>query len=1560
MKILKRQLALLLALAMTLTMLQIPVLATEATEPESQSTMAEAAAEEPLTSEPVTDVPGDEYAPEPVEEPEPVAGTEVPAGDDEAEENVVSDTTTEVEEAEASGTEPQEEVTQTEPETEPAPFAAFSMRGTAADTECDHAETDIAWDTTQTITYTSVNDTQHKVTGYQYTYCTSCFEHVGESFAAEELESHDLKTDGSCALCGYGSGCQHTSAAGTWNYGSTPPSFSQYSDTQHLVTGYQRIYCASCYETLTESVYKENLPENHYMIDGKCGYCAYTCPHTNTETVWDSDEPVTYAQYSSTQHKYQGYQYTYCTYCLTHIGESVAAEKLENHILNDNGTCTQCYYNAACEHEVTWEIDPTIRTHGIIDDNQHRVEYFRYPYCAKCEEIIGDSIRFPQIVENHSFGDDDWCDICGFRRNCPHDNVRIETNAGRLPGYRSVSSTQHVMFGYEYDRCWDCDKRISEDRAVDSPYILNHTFDASGVCTACGYDSNNSSGCAHKNTEVLFYEENPIRYAQVDAEYHNIYRKGTVFCDDCRTDIGDSNSEMASLESHTLNDAGSCVYCGYGLGEDYCTHPNSQLLLDADQPKAYYYKDETQHRVNYYQYHYCPDCDSRISESFLEAAWEDHAFDSAGACALCGYGCGEDSCAHPATDVMWDTSLGLTYTSLDENQHEVAGYKYHYCTSCFKHIGDSFPVTEQENHSLDSSGDCTLCNYRTGCTHSETTKKLYSTLYDALSSSSHEVTRLYSKVCADPDCGKVLVSVETSYTEMDIEKHDFDGNVCRLCNYTVADQLRATVSASGPTANKGDRISATVSVVGGAGGYRYSWKILKDGTVVSESPISSSASCDTSAREEGSFVFQVTVTDSSGNTVTAQSGAITVKHSCQYKTITDTVLVIESATHHSVQTTTYDECTTCHAQRNKQTSVDLVTHTPVDANSFAYEGAHPHKMYFICECGAHPYLEDQFHTANGVVQEPDVCCICHGHVFGDPAAEDDGKYYKTCANCHLKQLVAVSAEPEDEVAEETHLHSYNVDSSEAAVHPHPYTAKCSCGASETYYQWDFTCCQCTGEHAWCFVRLTDGKTYMQVCENCGATQSATPTAQVQDYYKVIDIITYRHNVAKKYQDEHDVDSSASAIWKTIADQATQKLMDADFVTMNETLNTASKYASITGLVEAVYGAFTKDTWDEQQTDLWETLLLRMLTEYYENDLAPAIEYKDNANDALKIVKKVTEKAGEQLSDNATYTAMKGAISEIDDWINMLENQITISYNKGNNLDALADQEKLEKLKALKKKYDDKIKTIEHDQEVGAELTKAAENVGLLMDCISVLAEGTSAAQAVAERNNAFAQMLIHSDQCIAVLENVRAAADASGNQNLTKAAEKIIQELEAEMEKQTNQFLSETEAFLSAVRTKAAKIAVEDIAEYWIEAVIEKENLLGSTVKDLGSVLSVLKLGATGMKSVLDWGDAYDAAQKLMTVNQMDATMNITQVLKENDAPYMLKLWGLLQAEGCERAQEFLSAWEDGTGLNSSDLGIDNGGLFDDGDLPKVLREIQVERNYYITALKLPLEKVNG
>ena len=81
---------------------------------------------------------------------------------------------------------------------------------------------------------------------------------------------------------------------------------------------------------------------------------------------------------------------------------------------------------------------------------------------------------------------------------------------------------------------------------------------------------------------------------------------------------------------------------------------------------------------------------------------------------------------------------------------------------------------------------------------------------------------------------------------------------------------------------------------------------------------------------------------------------------------------------------------------------------------------HPHQYYQVCTvCNHELLLANQYYTANGTVQDPAVCCVCHGHQYGD-AYEENGAWYQKCINCG-KTVGAVEPEESygsDEVKED--------------------------------------------------------------------------------------------------------------------------------------------------------------------------------------------------------------------------------------------------------------------------------------------------------------------------------------------------------------------------------------------------------------------------------------------------------------------------------------------------------------------------------------------------------------
>ncbi len=121
-----------------------------------------------------------------------------------------------------------------------------------------------------------------------------------------------------------------------------------------------------------------------------------------------------------------------------------------------------------------------------------------------------------------------------------------------------------------------------------------------------------------------------------------------------------------------------------------------------------------------------------------------------------------------------------------------------------------------------------------------------------------------------------------------------------------------------------------------------------------------------------------------------------------------TSLINQNYTHHDVITTYYEKCSICGDTTAQKTDTVTVAH------NFTYSGhesAHPHAKFQRCSCGAAPYIEGAFKTANGQVQDENLCCICRGHSYdnADPK-EVNGQWRVYCTKCgNYKSVNAPSA-----------------------------------------------------------------------------------------------------------------------------------------------------------------------------------------------------------------------------------------------------------------------------------------------------------------------------------------------------------------------------------------------------------------------------------------------------------------------------------------------------------------------------------------------------------------------
>ena len=397
-------------------------------------------------------------------------------------------------------------------------------------------------------------------------------------------------------------------------------------------------------------------------------------------------------------------------------------------------------------------------------------------------------------------------------------------------------------------------------------------------------------------------------------------------------------------------------------------------------------------------------------------------------------------------------------------------------------------------------------------------------------------------------------------------------------------------------------------------------------------------------------------------------------------------------------------------------------------------------------------------------------------------------------------------------------------------------------------------------------------------------------------YDVVDqIITIQENGATYPQ------FSSQSIWKIVAKQATDKLTDGGFVWTNNILGTYSDMAG------SIKGAITKETWDKQQQDIWESLLIQMLQETHEGG-SSSIEILNKISDKTSsIAEKAQEYAGGM---NKASKKIDQSIKQIDEWLDSLAQEADI-YNGTNDLldldidKANAIGRKRAQLRTLRNEYSDSLSETNSSG-------NTAKKIGYIMEAVSIFTAGLSAEKTVAERNDAFEAMLVEGEKNLDILNSIIKTANSTGNNNLSEAANNVKSRLEKELEKRTNQFLTECGAFIEGATAAFTEQATIYTIEALIEAASEKALL----------PLTIIELGAKGLNWVVGWGEAYDAAEELMTISIMDSTLNILGTLKKDDSQYVAELWGYLQMLGCEKAEDFLEEWEKAHWLSTKEFGI--------------------------------------
>lgn len=191
----------------------------------------------------------------------------------------------------------------------------------------------------------------------------------------------------------------------------------------------------------------------------------------------------------------------------------------------------------------------------------------------------------------------------------------------------------------------------------------------------------------------------------------------------------------------------------------------------------------------------------------------DHDWNSKGICKEC-----EMECPH---DDTYEKETSITGVSISDTKHELTTTYNEVCWDCYVIVRKGLTKTSTGKHQLDSNGDCTQCDFGSGCAHEKTKHVERTTSYEYLNDDEHRVKVVYDVVCANANCGRLIEY--GGYITSEKEAHSFKSGACQNCGFSIASPLSATVSRSASTISLGKNITGRCVATGGSGSYEYAW-----------------------------------------------------------------------------------------------------------------------------------------------------------------------------------------------------------------------------------------------------------------------------------------------------------------------------------------------------------------------------------------------------------------------------------------------------------------------------------------------------------------------------------------------------------------------------------------------------------------------------------------------------------------------------------------------------------------------------------------------------------------
>ena len=462
---------------------------------------------------------------------------------------------------------------------------------------CAHSHTETGWDTNYTITCTPISDTQHTMKGYEYEYCTNCFEHIGSSYKATWTFEHDFDENGDCPTCGYKHACEHTRTKLVEIDGY--PAYIQDSETKHIVDIQYKRVCRDCDAVVDKLVDSERVyqREDHdFNSKGVCRDCGYVKPAQQEPLkISVSASPSsaeTGASLSASAAASGGdgnYSFSWKVTCdgnvvantdlsygssYNHTASKAGSYVFTATVRDGNGnqvsasSGTLTVKAPACQHpstEIAWDTSRAI-TYKSVSDQAHSMTGYQYKYCTVCFERVGDSFSASETV-SHDFDSNGDCPSCGYTHACPHTKTkRVENTSKRTSSLKPFSETEHEVTTTKYYElvCATCDAYISGNGSETTTEKQPHNF-GSGTTCSCGYVKTEEA-CQHTKTKRV--ENTGKRATKLTPKSETEHEVTTtkyyeLRCAACNAYIRDDDSEKTTVaKPHDFGNGNTCA-CGY-------------------------------------------------------------------------------------------------------------------------------------------------------------------------------------------------------------------------------------------------------------------------------------------------------------------------------------------------------------------------------------------------------------------------------------------------------------------------------------------------------------------------------------------------------------------------------------------------------------------------------------------------------------------------------------------------------------------------------------------------------------------------------------------------------------------------------------------------------------------------------------------------------------------------------------------------------------------------------------------------------------------------------------